>query len=273
MKSVRPLLGTYVVVEAAAADDNMARAAVDAAFAAISTVQRLMSAFEPHSDVSRINARAHLEPVAVHPWTAEVLRLASQMHADSDGLFDVGIAPRLAEWQMLPPAELDYPDSTATNLCIEGDTVFCTAPTRIDLGGIAKGYAVDRAVEAALQAGAHSVLVNAGGDLRVAGDTEEPIHLRDPKQPAATVLAGRLQDGAIATSGTYYSARLHGNATVSAIVEPATQSPLISDASHSVIAPTCAVADALTKVLALSGNPSHPALARHRAQALVLSAS
>ena len=273
MKSVRPLLGTYVVVEADASDDDMARAAVGVAFTAIGTVQGLMSAFDPDSDVSRINACAHLEPVAVHPWTAEVLRLALQMHADSGGLFDIGIAPQLAEWQMLPSAEIDYPGSTAANLRIEGHTVRCAAPTRIDLGGIAKGYAVDRAIEAALQAGAHSVLVNAGGDLRVAGDAEEPIYLRDPTRPAATVLAGRLQDGAIATSGTYYSARLHGSTTVSAIVEPATLSPLASEASHSVIAPTCAVADALTKVLALSGDPHHPALSRHHAQALILSAS
>ena len=273
MKSVRPLLGTYVVIEAAASDDDVARAAIEAAFAAISTVQRLMSAFEPDSDVSRINARAHLEPVAVHPWTAEVLRLAARLHADSDGLFDIGIAPRLAEWQMLPPSDLDYAGSTAANLRVEGDTVRSAAPTRIDLGGIAKGYAVDRAVEAALRAGAHSVLVNAGGDLRVAGDSEEPIYIRDPKQPAAAVLAGRLQDGAIATSGSYFSARRHEGTSVSAIVEPATHSPLISEASHSVIAPTCAVADALTKVLALSGNPHHPALSRHQAQALVLTAS
>lgn len=273
MKSVRPLLGTYVVVEASGCDDGVARTAVDAAFEAIQVVQRLMSAFEPDSDVSRINARAHLETVTVHPWTADVLQLAAQIHADSDGLFDVGIAPRLAGWDMLPPSTLNYPNSTAANLRVDGQAVNCSAKTRIDLGGIAKGYAVDRAVEAALAAGARHVLVNAGGDLRVAGDAEEPIYIRDPKRPAHTVLAGRLQDGAVATSGTYYSARLHEGVTVSPIVDPATQSPLLSEMSHSVIAPRCAVADALTKVLALSGDPSHPAFARHQAQALVLSAS
>lgn len=273
MKSVRALLGTYVVVDAAGPDDDVALAAMDAAFAAIDTVQRLMSAFEPDSDVSKINLRAHLEPVTVHPWTAQVLRLAAQIHSDSDGLFDIGIAPRLAHWDMLPHCDLDYPDSTAANLRVEGLAVSCMASTRIDLGGIAKGYAVDRAVEAALQAGAHSVLVNAGGDLRIAGDIEEPVYVRDPKRPVHTVLAGKLQNGAIATSGTYYSARPWGDASVSAIVEPSTRSPLLSEASYSVIAPRCAVADALTKVLALSGDSHHPALSRHHAQALVLSPS
>ena len=273
MKSVRPLLGTYVVVEITDPDDELARAATDAAFAAIETVQQLMSAFNPASDVSRINALAHTEAVQVHPWTAEVLQLAVQIHCDSEGLFDIGIAPRLASWDLLPPSDIDYTQSSVANLCINKHTVTCTRPTRIDLGGIAKGYAVDRAIAAALETGACNVLVNAGGDLRVAGDVGEPVYLRDPKQPAHATLAGVLQDGAMATSGTYYSKRLHEGAQVSAIVEPATLAPLLSETSHSVIAPTCAVADALTKVLALSGNQDHPAFARHRAQALVLHAS
>lgn len=273
MKSVRPLLGTYVVVEVDDDDGELARAAIDAAFDAIAKVQCLMSAFDADSDVGRINALAHLEPVTVHHWTADVLNLAMQMHADSDGLFDIGIAPRLAHWNYLPSSALDYAGSTVANLSVDGDTVRCAAPTRVDLGGIAKGYAVDRAIEAALQAGARNVLVNAGGDLRVAGDAGQPIYLRDPAAPSQVALAGHLQDGAMATSGTYYSANLHEGAPVSAIVDPQTQAPLLSRDSHSVIAPSCAVADALTKVLALSGNPNHPALRAHRAQALVLQAS
>lgn len=273
MKSVRPLLGTYVVIEANAGDDDVARLAVDAAFAAIETVQRLMSAFDPESDVNRINARAHIDNVTVHPWTAELLRLSAAIHADSGGLFDIGIAPKLAQWDMLPSSDIDYAESSAAHLEIDGDCVRSNAPTRIDLGGIAKGYAVDRAIEAAMNAGALSVMVNAGGDLRVAGDAEEPIYLRDPRDPQQVTLVGTLRDGAVATSGIYFSKRLHDGAMVSAIVEPSTGKPLLDETSHSVIAPCCAVADALTKVLALSGNPHHPALARHHAQALILQAS
>ena len=273
MKSTRPLLGTYVVIEAKADDDDVARRAVDAGFAAIDTVQRLMSAFDPASDVSRINQLAHIEAVKVHPWTAEVLELAFAIHADSGGLFDVGIAPLLANWDMLPSSGVDYANSSITHLNIEAGTVRSTAPTRIDLGGIAKGYAVDRAVEAALTAGAHSVIVNAGGDLRVAGDAEEPVYLRNPRNPKQVALAGMLRDGAVASSGIYFSKRLHDGALVSAIVEPKSGKPLLDEASHTIIAPCCAVADALTKVLALSGNPHHPAFARHHAQALTLPTS
>lgn len=273
MKSARPLLGTYVVVEVDDADEELASTAINAAFDAIVEVQRLMSAFDADSDVGRINARAHQEPVTVHRWTADVLVLALQMHADSDGLFDIGIAPRLASWNYLPSSELDYERSTVANLSVDGDAIRCSAPTRIDLGGIAKGYAVDRAIDAALAAGAHSVLVNAGGDLRVAGDAGQPVYLRNPATPLQLALAGYLQDGAMATSGTYYSANVHEGVPVSAIVDPQTQAPLLCRDSHSVIAPSCAVADALTKVVALSGNPNHPALGIHRAQALVVQAS
>ncbi len=273
MKSVRPLLGTYVVVEVNADDDDTTRAAIDAAFAAITQVQRLMSAFDSDSDVSRINARAHLEAVHVHAWTADVLRLAITLHAESAGLFDIGIAPHLAQWDMLPMSDIDDRDSSATKLVIDGQSVRSSVPTRIDLGGIAKGFAVDRAIDAAIDAGARGVLVNAGGDLRVAGDLEAPVYLRNPHDPQQVALAGTLRDGAMATSAIYYSKRQHEGAMVSAIVEPVSGQPLLDESSHSVIAPSCAVADALTKVLALSGNPNHTAFARHQAQALIVPAA
>ena len=270
---MRPLLGTYVVIEAVAGDDDTALYAIDAGFSAIETVQQLMSAFDPASDVSRINECAHIETVTVHPWTAEVLELAAAIHTDSDGLFDIGVAPRLAQWNMLPTSVMDYSESSATKLVIDHQSVRSTAPTRIDLGGIAKGYAVDRAIEAALAAGAMSVLVNAGGDLRVAGDAEEPVYVRDPRHPQHIALAGTLRDGAIATSGIYFSKRRHDDKPVSAIVEPSSGLPLLDDLSFTVIAPSCAIADALTKVFALSGDPHHPAFANHHAQAVSLPTS
>ena len=274
MTSLRPLLGTYVGIDARHPDSRVAAAAIEAAFNAIETVQRLMTAFDANSDIGRINARAHEEPVTVHPWTAEVLRLAQALHHDSDGLFDCGIAPRLASWDMLPPDTMARPQSSVARLCIDDDNrVSSTQPTRIDLGGIAKGYAADKAAEAAIAAGATGVVVNAGGDLRIAGDAEEVIHLRHPSQPAQACEAGTLADGAIATSGTYFSKRQYQSTWVSALVDPRSGQPVLDDASYSVIAPSCSLADGLTKVLALSRNPNHPCLQRHGAQALILQPS
>ena len=176
----------------------------------------------------------------VDPATAEVLSLAEHLHAQTGGLFDVALASgrwRVDIWDAQPHlTRLD-----------EG--------TRIDLGGIAKGWAVDQAVHAAQAHGAPAVWVNAGGDLRAQGVCV-PVYLRDEVcggvQPWADVC-----DGALATSdfGDQARAMLSGQ----------------RHATHlSVAAPLCVWADALTKVMAMLGRADHPMaeqlLVHHRAQ-------
>lgn len=272
MKACRPLLGTYVEIRVDHVDAATARAAVDAGFAAISRVDRLMSAFADDSDLARINRLAHRQAVAVDPWTRDVVSLACRIHAASDGLFDCGVAPHLAAWEMLPASDdSEATDSSLAHLAFtERGEVRCGAPTRLDLGGIAKGFAVDRACEAILATGAAGAVVNAGGDLRVAGDCAEEIYLRDPGDPEQLRHAGTLRDGACATSATYYSRRRHGNREVSALVHPRTGEAVTTRRSYTVIAPSCAVADALTKVLALCENPQHPCFSLYEAHPIIL---
>ncbi|MEY5100593.1 MAG: hypothetical protein RJA36_3312 [Pseudomonadota bacterium] len=270
MRCARPLLGTYVDISVSHPDAALCAQAVAGAFAAIERVQALMSAFLPGSDIERIGRLAHLQPVGVAPWTLEVLHAAQELHARSGGLFDPGVAAVLARWDMLPSTEGDCSASSIANLHIEGDRVSCSVPTRLDLGGIAKGYAVDRAADALLAAGVDSGLVNAGGDLRVVGAAQEPIFVRDPGDPGRLHFAGLLEEGAFATSATYYSRHAHGGREVSAIVNPASGEPLLARHSYSVIAPLCLHADALTKVLALSDNPELPCFAYYGAQPLIL---
>ena len=275
MKSCRPLLGTYVDIRVDHADANIALVAVNAGFEAIFRVQQLMSVFDPNSDISRINRLAHCQPVPVAPWTRDVLKLALDLHAASDGLFDCGIAPQLAAWGLLPDSESEpAASSSIANLCFTDDgCVQCTVPTRLDLGGIAKGFAVDRAAEAIREAGATGGVINAGGDLRVFGQAEEAIYLRDPGNPKQLRFAGHLRDGACATSATYYSRRKHGGREVSALVNPRTRQPLTNRRSYSIIAPCCALADALTKVLALSDNTRLPIFSRYDAHPIILDQS
>ncbi len=274
MRACRPLLGTYVEIRVDHPDADAAAVAVDAGFAAISRVQSLMSAFAPDSDLGRINRLAHREPVAVDPWTLEVLELALALHGDSGGLFDCGVAPHPVERDWLPATQAAPAGSTLAKLHFTDDGgVACGAPTRLDLGGIAKGYAVDRAAAAILAAGANGGTINAGGDLRVFGDAEEAIHLRDPGDPQRLHFAGLLRDGACATSATYYSRRRHAGREVSALVDPRTRRPLATRRSFTVIAPRCAVADALTKVLAVSGDTGLPCFSRYGAHPLILSQS
>src|ERR1043166_1206437 len=79
-----------------------AEAAIEAAFEALATVHDLMSFHETASDVSRLNREAHAHPVAVHPWTYEVLQAACELNQGSNGLFDVAVAPALQRMRLLP---------------------------------------------------------------------------------------------------------------------------------------------------------------------------
>lgn len=272
MKLCRPLLGTYVEIRVEGLGPARAMEVLHEGFDAIARVQTLMSVFDETSDVSRLNRLEAGQSLQVHAWTAEVLTLARRIHGASGGLFDCGVAPRLAQWGMLPtPLRLSEGTSSIAHLDIREDgLVHCRAPVRMDLGGIAKGYAVDKAAEALLAAGVGDGLVNAGGDLRAIGNREEAIYLRDPRNPQQLHHAGCLQDGAFATSGTYYSRRNSWGREVSALVNPLNGQALTTRSSYSVVAPLCAVADAFTKVLALSGDPGLPCFAEFSAQALIL---
>ena len=271
MNAMRPLLGTYVRISVHGAPAALCAKAMDAAFDAITLVQTHMSAFNPDSDLGRIRRLAHLEPITVHPWTQDVIELAQAVHAQSEGLFDPGVAPQLAGWGLLPDG-LSEAAASITQLSVNHGQVTSTAPCHIDLGGIAKGFAVDRAIDALQACGITSASVNAGGDLRVIGPTPEPIYLRQPRA-AEPVFAGLLQDGACATSAIYFSQQAHAGQTISALVNPRSQQPLLCPDSFSVIAPLCAVADALTKVLALTRNTALPCFAHYNAQPFITAAT
>src|SRR6266700_958804 len=95
VRRARPLLGTFVEIEAAGAAGSTTDAAVSAAFEAVARVHRLMSFHEPASDISRLNREAGLRPTRVDNWTFEVLQAAVEMHRCSNGVFDVTTAPTL----------------------------------------------------------------------------------------------------------------------------------------------------------------------------------
>lgn len=254
-------MGTYVEVMAEPAAGIAAAevlGAVEAAYAAIERVEACMSPHRPDSDLCRIAAAPAGAVLVIDPWTWDVLALAGQLHQASAGLFDCaadagrpGASQRVL--QLLPAARVQV-----------------GAPVRVDLGGIAKGHAVDRAVAALRAAGIRQGRVNAGGDLRVLGPVPQPIHVRDPSVPGRLRHLGDLADGAVATSAPGAGARLQAQPLRSAIVDPRSGQALAGGASYTVVAPTCALADGLTKVLALGGAQAHGCLAAFGAQGWVL---
>lgn len=246
----QPWLGTLVEVALPPDDANDARFA--AAFAAIAQVHRRMNVHDPASDLSRIARFAHRRGVVVDRQTATVLRLAQALAKATRGRFDVtlpGRGGRLADLRIEP-----------------GWRVRTRAPTRIDLSGIAKGHAVDAAVDALRATGAGAGLVNAGGDLRVFGaGAWLPVHVRLPQDPTRALPLFDLQHAAAATSADYFREPGAG-----VLLDPRVRRHRPFAGSFTVVAPTCALADALTKVVALRPWRAPALLSRHRAHAFRL---
>ncbi len=274
-RRARPYLGT--IVEIAVEDPASgvpAQKAISEAFLAVDKVQRLMSYHDPFSELSRVNSSAHVAPVQVSPWTYAVLRTAQRLAAESGGAFDVTIAPRLAAWGYLPRVPANGRDEMrATWRDVElrpGRLVAFRRPLHMDLGGIAKGFAVDRAVEALRKAGVPAGVVNAGGDLRAFGDREFPVQIRHPREPGAAGHGFTLRNAAVATSATYFSRKQWRKCWVCPLVDGATRLPCEDEFSVSVHAPTALLADALTKIVVARREDAAPILQRHRASALLL---
>lgn len=205
MRRCRPLLGTLVEIEADNAD------AIGAGFAAVERVHRLMSAHEADSDVSRVNRFAHLQPVAVDPWTALVIERALSWSKRSCGAFDILRAGKCAVEEGRLPRHYDQPTPEAAHwtwLEIEGASVRLLKAGCIDLGGIAKGFAVDQAAAGMRAAGATRGLVNAGGDLIGFGPEPYAITVADPVSRRPIVELS-LRDEAIATSAIIDGSSAH----------------------------------------------------------------
>lgn len=263
----KPLLGTFV--EISTEDGEHSLHAIEMAFNAIEQVQSLMGFHDPDSELSQINARSHLEPIHIHSWTAEVLAIAKEIHIKSQGIFNCGVGHRLVEAGLLPRhIRLNNQSFGGIEdlLFIEPNWVQSKLPLCLDLGGIAKGYAVDKAVEVLLANDIASGSVNAGGDMRVFGNLTQDIQIRDPSKPHELIQIGRMKAGAIATSSLYFAKR--DADTKSYMVNPLNQEHIEFSGSYSVIAGECVYADALTKVVSISGNTQHPCLSHFSAQAI-----
>jgi thiamine biosynthesis lipoprotein len=247
----RPLLGTYVEIRAPAG----CQPAIRAAFDAVARVQALMSFHDAGSELSRLNLRAHVSPQSVHRWTWRVLCACRRLHAASGGAFDPAVAARLVAAGQLPQPAGPRPAfdaSFADVLLFPRRQVAFRRPLWLDLGGIAKGFAVDVAVAVLRARGVGSAVVNAGGDLRCIGQHPQTVALRDheAREPPRTL--GWLLHGACATSA--------------AIDTLAPQSGIRAAHGYvTVAARTCMMADALTKIVALDAGRAAPLLAHYHA--------
>jgi len=267
----KAILGTFV--EILTTDGTKPTKAIENAFVAMTEVQDLMSFHRRDSELSKINIRSHHETVRIHPWTAKVLMIAQEIHHHSGGLFNCGVGHYLVSSGLLPKHTdiktilREYQFGGIEHLqFLDPTSVRSDLPLCLDLGGIAKGFAVDLAVNILQSAGVLSGSVNAGGDLRVFGEEAQAIHIRNPVNPCELINLGSLCEAAIATSSLYFTKR--STHSSSHIVNPLNQECVDFAESYSVIADQCVYADALTKVVSISGNINHPCLGQFSAQAI-----
>ena len=271
IRRCRPLLGTFVEIVAFGTNAAELERAIEAAFLAIAHVHRLMSFHDPESDVSHMNRDAYDKAVCVHSWTWRVLKSAQEFSRNTDGIFDATMAGQLVKWNYLPRYSGRFGSGSWRDIVLEAiGHVRFRRPLLIDFGGIAKGFAVDRAVEILKRKRVMAGIVNAGGDLRVFGSASQIVHLRHPKQPNRAAGAVRLRERAIATSGIYFARTKKRARYVSPMLDPRTGRAACDLISVTVGAANCMTADALTKVVFALREQAAPLLARYSANALLL---
>jgi len=272
----REVMGTFARVVAVASDSGIARKSIGAAFAELQRVDDLMSSYKSDSEISNINRNAYEAAVRVSEPTFEVLERAVYFSELSKGAFDITIGPLVDLWRSAAEAnsvptkaELQKARSKVgcEKLVLDSNEMsvrFIVDDMRLDLGGIAKGYAIDRAIEAMQKCGTIGGMVDVGGDIRCfgtppRGKNQWLIGLQDPNKPQDWIgtskpsLVLKLTDTAIATSGGYRRFAMIGGKKHSHIINTKTGYGSTGPASVTIISKTAADADALATAVSVMG--------------------
>lgn len=257
-----PLMGTLAELQVAHRDERTAEAAIDAAFAELQWVERTMSRFRSESDLGRANRGAAREAVAITPETALVLREALAWSVASDGAFDPGLGAASELWDVLnrtaPPPTPPVRRLAGRGFWRQVDlgswrgqpAVRLGAPDlHLDLGAIAKGYAIDRATGVLRERGIRNALVTVGGDLYALGSSPDGgawrVGIRDPDDRRALRSVLQVSDRAVATSGDYERYFAWRGVRYHHLLDPATAAPRRTRLhSVTVLGDACMDADA-----------------------------
>jgi thiamine biosynthesis lipoprotein len=264
-------LGTLVEVAVDSPSSELRETGLAAAFAVIARIHRALSLHDPRSELSCVNRDA---PTAVQPLSKDlraVLSCALEIAARSGGAFDPTVGGRIAALGFLPPQAHSELDVSWRDVELTSRGVRFARPLVLDFGGIAKGYAVDCAIDALRLHRITAGRVNAGGDLRILGHRSDLVHVRMGGPQGIVVPLMNLADGAVATSAYGGQRRRIGGRWATPLIDPRGGLPMMSTRTISVVASTCMVADALTKVVALRGSAAAGMLAALGASATLLS--
>jgi FAD:protein FMN transferase len=269
----RLAMGSTLTLTAWTADEPAAKAAFEEVFQEFTRLEKLMSTWIPDSDVSRVNRDAGLRPVPVSGEVREVLTTARQMSEWTGGKFDVTFGALSGLWKFDHDQDNVIPDMRevhrrralvdyrAIQLDDAAGTVFLARKgMSIHLGGIGKGYAVDRGAAILRRRGVHDFMIQSGGDIYVAGTKDgQPwrLGIQDPRGQANRRFAELdLSDGTFSTSGDYERFFVRDGKRYHHILDPATGEPARGARSVTIVANRAVLADGLsTGVFILGPEP------------------
>jgi thiamine biosynthesis lipoprotein len=260
-------MGTVIEITLIGDNEEKANKAALQAFQEIKRIEQWMSPKIESGDVFRINQSSGKEWVKVSKETLEVIKEAQEISELSDGRFDITVGPLTELWRRarekkIPPSveevkeKLGLVNFKNIEMDQEGKVFLKKKGMAIDLGGIAKGYAVDRAFDVLRSLGYKNLIVNAGGDLRVGGlKNNQPwsIGIQNPKEPQKILTRISVSDTAVATSGDYEKFFIYEGKRYHHIFNPRDGFPAKECQSVTIVAKDCTSADALATAIFVLG--------------------
>ena len=246
----KPLLGTYVEANISGdlSDNDLLNISQDI-FSRIEEIESLMSFHRDNSELSYINSNAHSHRCSISNEMYDVLKQALEISELTDGLYDISIGSELVKNGFLPDRSIRSDENANFRDILLGDNkVKFSKRLQIDLGGIAKGYAVDQALLSVKNKDV-KVVINAGGDLVMSDWYKESVSVKVPSLNSNKTVNIKMRNKAVATSASYYF-----DNNKNPIISPNTKRMIDDKRSISVFAPNCMLADALTKVVFLDEN-------------------
>jgi len=260
------MMATAIRAELWAASSDQAQAALDAVMTEMRRIERSMNAFDEASDLARINRQAAQAPVAIGAELFRLIERALVFSHRSGGAFDITFASvgHLYDYRRgIAPDDATLAQARAAvghaNVILDvdaGTVAFAKPGVRIDLGGFAKGYAVDQAARILLHHGIAHATVSAGGDSRVIGDRRGrpwTIGIRHPRRAGEVIAVLPLQDVAISTSGDYERYFERDGVRCHHILDPRTGRSPSAIQSVTILAPDALTSEGVSKSVFVLG--------------------
>ena len=265
-----PAMGTFASIMMPAGEQAQLAGYAAMARQTLQVLEKHLSIFMPESEVSQLNRDGGSRPVALSPRVFTLMRDTCAYSRLTGGAFDFTVGPLMERWGFRggkpPEAPLsdrelqDVLEKVGWQHLVFGDNTarFDRPGMRVDLGGIAKGYAVDQCYEQLVAAGAGNLMVNLGGNIRCAGVAAPGrpwrVAVRDPFQKDHTLGTVTLGDGwALATSGHYEQFVVIRGERYAHIMDPVSGRPVKGMAGVTILAPAAMEADALSTSLFVLG--------------------